>query len=185
MGKKTLCTKWLMTKKTLHYTSSPDQRTWKCRSLQNSRIQDDWLTNTFDCQTRPQADQQVCFQVEGRVGIWLSQCFNRAAVAAGCLRTTCSTNIKGRSAITLLLILFMFHAALKYISPPKPLKLFFSSSTLYNCNSLSELALTAGIVEHHDVIYGNVASPLPGNGCLNQHLQQGSEREYMMNRFHS
>lgn len=110
-------------KTTSHFQSS--QRTWKCRSLQRENSRFHWLTNTFGCQTRLQADRQVCFQVEGRVGIWVSQCFNSTAVAAGCLRTTCSTNIKGRSAITLLLILFMFHAALKYIFSPKPLNHFF------------------------------------------------------------
>ncbi len=55
---------------------------------------------------------------------------------------------------------------------------------LCNCKSLSKVALTAGIVEHHDVIYGNVASPLPGNCCLNQNLRK-SEHEYMMSRVNS
>lgn len=68
----------------------------------NSRFH--WLTNQFGFQTRPEAEGQVCFQGEGSVGIWVSKCFNSTTVIAGCLRTTRSTNIKGQSAITLLLI---------------------------------------------------------------------------------
>lgn len=42
---------------------------------------------------------------------------------------------------------------------------------------LSETALTAGVVEHHDVIHGDVTPPLPGDGRLDQHLQRRSGRK--------
>lgn len=33
-------------------------------------------------------------------------------------------------------------------------------------------SLTAGVVEHQDVVHGDVAPPLPGDGRLDQHLQR-------------
>lgn len=170
-----------MTYEKKSYSTPPSGlRPWKCRSLQRENCRFYWLTNKFGCQTRLQAQRQVCFQVEGSVGIWLSLCFNSNAVVAGCLRTICNTNIKGQSIMTLLLILFMFYDTLK-CSPLKKnaTKPFFPSSTLCNCNPLSKVALTAGIVEHHDVVYSNVALSLPGNGCLNQNLWKWREREYI------
>lgn len=139
-----------------------------------------WLTNIFGSQTSPEAKGHVCFQVAVWFGIWASKSFNSTAVVAGSLRT--SVFLIRKVDKPLLFILFAFRAALKYIFSAWSAKPFYflSSSIPSNCGSLSEVALTARIVEHHDVIYGNVASPLPGNGRLNQHLQKRKQM-WMMN----
>lgn len=86
-----------------------------------------WLTNKSACQSVLEAKRQVCSQVEGSVGIWVSQCLNSAAVVTACPGRACCTNIKGQLAITLLLITFIFHAALKSVLlPPQEKKLNIS-----------------------------------------------------------
>lgn len=73
----------------------------------------------------------------------------------------------------------MFRAALTHIFPPSLLNLFslhVISSPACPVTSL-KAALTAGVVEHHDVVHGDVAPPLPGDGRLDQHLQGLSGRK--------
>lgn len=73
----------------------------------------------------------------------------------------------------------MFGAALTHIFPPSLLKLFSSrvtSSAACPVTS-SEAPLTAGVVQHQDVVHGDVAPPLPGDGRLDQDLQRGRARK--------
>ena len=74
------------------------QKTWQCRLPERENSRFPWLTNQFVSQTRPEAEQQVCFRGggggEASVGIWVLQCFNSTTVIAGCLRTAHSTNTK-------------------------------------------------------------------------------------------
>lgn len=68
----------------------------------------------------------------------------------------------------------MFAAAPARSPPPslfKPFKVGVSLSPAL-ATRLSETALTAGVVEHHYVVHGDVALPLPGDGRLDQHLQR-------------
>lgn len=73
----------------------------------------------------------------------------------------------------------MFCAALTHIFPPSLLNLFSLHVISFPACPVTSLeaALTAGVVEHHDVVHGDVAPPLPGDGRLDQHLQWLSGRK--------
>lgn len=104
----------------------------------------------------------------------MSEGFISTSAAAGSPRTTCGFDMKGGSAVTPLHILVVLAAAPARAFPPglsKPFNLAVIFSPACPV-SLSEAALTAGVVEHHDVVHGDVAPPLPGDGRLDQHLQR-------------